>query len=464
MPTKMPKLQCHSPIDGHLVFETPFHSNEQIKQVLESATAAQKGWAKTPLQARIEILRKASKYLHESRDELGFELAVQMGRPVAFAKFELDGLLERSTAMLHMAPGALADVRLETMESFERKITREPVGVVAVLAPWNYPYLTSVNTIIPALAAGNSVILKHAAQTPLVAMRYQEAFDHAGLPAGVFQHVFLDHEKTARLIGNNRIDFVAFTGSVNAGHAISRAISHRFIGLGLELGGKDPAYVRADANVNEAAAHLADGAFFNSGQSCCGIERIYVHESLFDPFVEKLTEEAKSLVLGDPRSGATTLGPMAGAKGADAVRAQIAEAIEAGAVHHLSVDNNTGSPYMSPQVLTEVNHQMSVMKDESFGPVVGVMAVKDDDEAVRLMNDSDFGLTASIWTRDTEAASEIGEQLETGTVFMNRCDYLDPELAWTGVKNSGRGCSLSRLGYEQLTRPKSFHFRIWPEN
>ncbi len=459
----MPQLQCHSPIDGHLVFETPLHSDTQIGAILDSASSAQKAWAKTPLSARIKILRDASNSLYKARHELGFELAVQMGRPVAFAKFELQSLKERSDAMLNLAPEALADVRPEPLETFERRIAREPVGVVAVLAPWNYPYLTSVNTIIPALAAGNSVILKHAAQTPLVAKRYQEAFDAAGLPAGVFQHVFLDHEKTARLIGNDTIDFVAFTGSVDGGHAICQAIAHRFIGAGLELGGKDPAYVRADADVAYSAAQLADGAFFNSGQSCCGIERIYVHESLFDTFVENLTDEAGKLVLGDPRSPETTLGPMASARGADAVRAQISEALEAGARNHLDIDSNAGSPFMKPQVLTQVNHQMSVMKDESFGPVVGVMAVKDDAEAIRLMNDSNFGLTASIWTCDYDAVAAIGDQLETGTVFVNRCDYLDPDLAWTGVKDSGRGCSLSRLGYEQLTRPKSFHFRLWPE-
>lgn len=459
----MSGFKCVSPIDGQVVHAGAFSTDEETSRALSLARVGQAAWRAMPLQARIESLRIALKHLSDRRDEIGLQITNQMGRPIKYAPGEIGGVIERGEAMLDIAGSALETVKPDPIPGFDRCIVREPVGVVAVLAPWNYPFLTSVNAIIPALAAGNAVILKHSTQTPLVALRYKGAFEAAGLPDGVFQTLFLTHDQTASLIKDTRIDYVAFTGSVGGGRAVSEALSSRFIGAGLELGGKDPAYVRDDADLAAAAATLADGAFFNSGQSCCGIERIYVHASHFETIVSGVVDYAKSLVLGDPRKSETTLGPMASAYGADAVRQQIADAIEAGAKPHLPVDANWGSPYLAPQVLTEVDHSMSVMIDESFGPVVGIMPVADDHEALALMNDSAFGLTASIWTKDVGAARRLGEALETGTVFMNRCDYLDPTLAWTGVKNSGRGCTLSALGYEQLTRPKSYHFKL-PEH
>ena len=453
-------FQCLSPIDGHVVYSGKHHSNEDINNAVEQARSAQKYWQLTSLDERLNKLRAAADYLFDHRIEIGIEITNQMGRPVTYSAGELAGVKERSDRMIGLAKSALADIKPETMDGFDRKIERVPLGVVAVLAPWNYPFLTSVNAIVPALAAGNAVILKHSEQTPLVALRYKQAFEAAGLPAGVFQHLFLSHNSAAKLVADPGVDYVAFTGSVRGGQAITKAASDKFIGVGLELGGKDPAYVRSDADVNSAAINLADGAFFNSGQSCCGIERIYVARNLFKPLVAGILNEAQKLVLGDPRLPETTLGPMASASGADAVRLQIEAALKQGAVAHLPVDDNWGSAYLAPQVLTNVTHQMDVMTEETFGPVVGIMAVDDDEQAVSLMNDSQYGLTASIWTRDVTAATEIGTRLETGTVFLNRCDYLDPSLAWTGVKNSGRGCTLSSIGYEQLTRPKSYHFKL----
>jgi acyl-CoA reductase-like NAD-dependent aldehyde dehydrogenase len=344
-----------------------------------------------------------------------------------------------------------------------RHIARDPLGLVFVIAPWNYPFLTSVNAVIPALAAGNVVLLKHSHQTPLVAERYAEAAKAAGLPAGVFQILHADHADSARIVGDARVDHVCFTGSVEGGKAIQRAIGERFIGAGLELGGKDPAYVRADANLAHAIENLVDGAFFNSGQSCCGIERIYVHESLYAKFVEGFVDLTKTYKLGNPADKATNLGPMVRASAAEFVRGQIAEAVKQGAKSlvdpkHFPADK-PGTPYLAPHVLVDVTHKMRVMTEESFGPVIGIMKVASDDEAVALMNDSEYGLTAAIWTSDADAAARIGARVETGTVFMNRCDYLDPGLAWTGVKNTGRGATLSTLGYEHLTRPKSFHLR-----
>ena len=335
--------------------------------------------------------------------------------------------------------------------------------MVLTIAPWNYPYLTAVNSIVPALLAGNAVVLRHSSQTPLCAERFAEAFEAADLPEGVFQIVHASHADTERMIAAPEVDFVAFTGSVDAGRSVQRAAAERFIGVGLELGGKDPAYVRADADVAFAAENLADGAFFNAGQSCCGIERIYVDASVYEPFVEGVVAAVRAYELDDPRKPGTTLGPLVKPSAADFVRGQIADAIGAGARPLIEAadfpPDVSGTAYLAPQVLVDVDHSMRVMTEESFGPVVGIQRVSGDEEAVSLMNDSDFGLTASVWTRDEEAAIGLGQRVETGTWFMNRCDYLDPALAWTGVKDSGRGCTLSPVGFEALTRPKSFHLR-----
>jgi len=297
----------------------------------------------------------------------------------------------------------------------------------------------------------------------LLGERFQKAMDAAGLPKGVFQNLVLTHEQTSEILAKGLVDHTNFTGSVAGGRAIEKAAAGSFMSLGLELGGKDPAYVRADANVENAIENLVDGAFFNAGQCCCGIERIYVHDSHYDRFVDGFVNLTSQYVLGNPLDEKTTLGPMANVRFADWVRKQTTEALAKGAKAHIDTaayGADTGNTaYLAPQVLTNVDHSMSVMKDESFGPVVGIMKVASDEEAVRLMNDSPYGLTAAIWTQDIDAAERIGGQIETGTVFMNRCDYLDPGLTWTGVKDTGRGTGLSRLGYDALTQPKSYHLR-----
>lgn len=394
-------------------------------------------------------------------DPLAEELTRQMGRPIAQSPGEIRrGFQERALYMSGIAEEALSDISIEKKPGFERFIRREPHGVVLVLAPWNYPWLTSVNAVVPALLAGNSVILKMAAQTPLVGERYAEAFKAAGLPEGVFQYLHIDHDHVARMIGDARIGYVAFTGSVGGGHAVQRAAAARFVGTGLELGGKDPAYVRADAPLQPTVENLVDGACFNSGQSCCAVERIYVHHSICKPFVEAFADLARQYRLGNPLDPQSTLGPMVRTDAADNVRAQIRDALQKGARALLRMEDRPGTPYLPPEVLIDVHHGMAVMTEETFGPVVGIQPVQDDEEAIRLMNDSRYGLTASIWTADADAALRIGDRVETGTWFMNRCDYLDPALAWTGVKDSGRGCTLSRLGLESFTRPKSFHLRL----
>ena len=459
--------QTISPVDGSVYVEYELASARAIDAALERATVAQRSWKRVPVAERAAICRRFVGRMVDRVDQLATELTWQIGRPVAQTPFEIRrGFQERATYMADIAPDALADVTLEPRDGFRRFIRREPLGVVLVLAPWNYPYLASVNGVIPAIMAGNSVILKLAQQTPLVSERYAEAFEEAGLPAGVFQYLHASHDDVARMIGDPRIAFVAFTGSVAGGHAVQEAASGRFISSNLELGGKDPAYVRPDAPLEPTIANLVDGAFFNAGQSCCAVERIYVHRDVYAAFVDGFVALTRQYRLGNPLHVDTTLGPMVRTAAAEFARGQIKEAEAQGA--RALIDprafpaDAVDTPYMAPQVLVDVDHRMRVMTEETFGPVVGVMAVASDDEAVALMNDSRYGLTASIWTNDVEAAIEIGDRVETGTWFLNRCDYLDPALAWTGVKDSGRGCSLSRLGYEALTRPKSFHLRLQP--
>ncbi|MDB5366038.1 MAG: aldehyde dehydrogenase [Rhodospirillales bacterium] len=456
-------LKTVSPIDGRIVVERPLAGAAEIEGALARARAAFPGWRATPIAERQAIVMRAIDHLVAQGDAIAAEITAQMGRPLRYTPGEVRGLAERARHMIEIAPASLATIEPPRSSGIKRWIRREPLGLVTVVAPWNYPFLTSVNAIIPALLAGNVVLLKPSHQTPLTAERYDEAFRAAGLPDFVFQHLFLSHDDTLRLVADARVDFVCFTGSVEGGHAVRQALAGRFTGAGLELGGKDPAYVRADAALDHAVEQLVDGAFFNSGQSCCGIERIYVHGDVYDEFVERFVALTEQYVLGDPRHADTTLGPMVRASAANFVRSQIDDAVRAGARALIDAArfpaDRAGTAYLAPQVLVDVDHSMSVMRDESFGPVVGIQRVADDDAAVRMMNDSRFGLTASLWTGDAARAEQLAERIETGTVFLNRCDYLDPSLAWTGVKESGVGCTLSALGFEPLTRPKSFHFR-----
>ncbi|MEJ5056712.1 MULTISPECIES: aldehyde dehydrogenase family protein [unclassified Pseudomonas] len=456
-------IQLISPVDGRVYAERPFADAAQIEQALASAAAAQAQWKRRPLSERAAFCSAAVDAMLAMKDEIVPELAWQMGRPVRFGAGELRGFEERARHMIAIAPEVLAAVEPAPVAGFRRHIKREPLGTVLVVAPWNYPYLTAVNTVIPALMAGNAVILKHASQTLLVGERFAEAMRRANLPEGLFHHLLLGHDQTAAIISSGRVQQVNFTGSVEAGKAMESAATGRFLGMGLELGGKDPAYVRADANLDHAVENLVDGSFFNSGQSCCAVERIYVDQRIYPAFIERFADLTRQYVLGNPLDESTTLGPLVTPGAAVFVRAQIAEALAQGAKALIDPQafpaDVPGSAYLGPQVLVDVTHQMSVMRDESFGPVVGIMSVTGDDEAIALMNDSEFGLSASIWTQDLAAAERLGNEIDTGTVFMNRCDYLDPALAWTGVKNSGRGVTLSRLGYEHLTRAKSFHLR-----
>ncbi|MCK0126821.1 aldehyde dehydrogenase family protein [Gelidibacter sp. F2691] len=452
-------LKCISPIDGSVFAEREVLSLEAAQDVVARSRAAQADWAARPLQERVDLVMAGVAAVGAMNDEIVPELAHMMGRPVRYGG-EFGGFNERASHMASIAADSLSDIEVGEDATFKRYIKRVPHGVVFVVAPWNYPYMTAINTVAPALIAGNAVVLKHATQTLLVGERMASAFASAGVPVDVFQNVFLSHDVTNDLIAGNAFDFVNFTGSVGGGQAMERAAAGTFTGVGTELGGKDPGYVMDDADLDSAVDTLIDGAMFNAGQCCCGIERIYVHESLFDDFVAKAVGIVKGYKLGNPLDQETTLGPMANVRFADEVRAQISEALADGAVAHIETfAEDDGGAYLTPQILTNVTHDMRVMRDESFGPVVGIMKVSSDEEAIALMNDSEFGLTASLWTSDVDRAARVGDQVETGTVFMNRADYLDPGLCWTGCKNTGRGGGLSVIGFHNLTRPKSYHLK-----
>ncbi|MGR9164527.1 aldehyde dehydrogenase family protein [Rhizobium leguminosarum] len=457
----MAMIQCISPVDGSVYAERAALSFDAARDVVARARKAQKAWAKRPLEERVQLVLKGAARLNEMSDVVVPELAWQMGRPVKYGG-EYKGFNERSNYVASIAADALAPLVVEESERFERRIEREAHGVVFVVAPWNYPYMTAINTIAPALMAGNTVVLKHASQTLLVGERLVQTFTEAGVPEDVFQNVFLDHETTSALIAAGSFNFVNFTGSVEGGRSMERAAAGTFTGLGLELGGKDPGYVMEDADLEAAVDTLMDGATYNSGQCCCGIERIYVHESLYDAFVEKSVAWVSNYKLGNPLDPDTSLGPMAHKRFAKVVREQIADAVSKGAkalVDHKLFPQDDGGAYLAPQILVDVDHSMAFMREETFGPAVGIMKVKSDEEALALMNDSQYGLTASLWTKDVERAGRLGREIETGTVFMNRADYLDPALCWTGVKETGRGGSLSIIGFQNLTRPKSFHLK-----
>ncbi len=453
-----------SPVDGRIYVERALADDAAIDRCLSNALRAQRGWAQQPLATRVAILTRAVDAFVAKGADIATEITWQMGRPLRHSPGEVRGFEERARYMLSIAATALAPIIPEEKSGFRRQIKRVPLGIVAVVAPWNYPYLTAVNAVMPALIAGNAVVLKASHQTPLCAERFAEAFTSAGLPPGVFQYLHLSHAATSRLMSDSRIANVCFTGSVAGGRAVMQATAGGFATAGLELGGKDPAYVRHDAHLEQAIESLTDGAFFNSGQSCCGIKRIYVADDKFAAFVDGVVNLTHQYRLATPVDTETTLGPVVRTAAAEAVRTQVAAAVNEGARALIDAkrfpESRAGTPYLAPQVLIDVNHSMSIMREETFGPAVGIMRVGSDAEAIRLMNDSDFGLTAAIFSGDQGAAESLADQLETGTVFLNRCDYLDPALAWTGVKYSGRGCTLSRVGFEQLTRPKSYHFRI----
>ena len=452
-----------TPIDNSVYLERPLSTQNEIDNVIENSKKSFQSWKSTSIDDRIKIINKFIDNLIALKPEVSKEICWQIGRPISQCGNELRGFEERSRHMVEIANESLRDIPATKNDEFDNYIYKSPLGVIFVMAPWNYPIITATNTIVQALLAGNTIVIKHSSQTPRCAELISQAFENTGLPEGVFQFVHTDHQACEKIIADPRIAHVVFTGSVRGGQEVKKYIGTRFINVGLELGGKDPAYVRSDADLNHAIENLVDGAMFNSGQSCCGIERIYVDQSIYKDFIDGFKTITEQYKLGDPSQEDTNLGPVVRLSAANFIRSQISEAEKQGAKRLIDESKfsivKEDNCYLAPQVMIDVDHSMRFMMEETFGPAVGIMPVKDHLEAKQLMNDSPYGLTASIWTKDTDFAKDFGREIETGTFFMNRCDYLDPALAWTGVKDTGVGCSLSVLAFDQFTRPQSFHMR-----
>ena len=432
----------------------------ELGAILERMRAAQKKWREVPVSERVEMCRGFIGAFRSMQETVALDITRQMGKPLTQARHEVETMLDRAETMLRLAPAGLKDERLEPKLGFHRFIRREPHGIVLDIPAWNYPLLIAVNVVIPALLAGNAVLIKHARLTPLCGDAFVEAFRKTSLPRDLIASVHVGHETIGRLIAQRAIDFISFTGSVEGGREVYRQASAQLLDMGLELGGKDPALVCEDANFEFAITNLVDGSFYNAGQSCCAVERIYVARPLFARFVESFVAEVRKYTVGDPENPATSIGPLAQAKAREFLDGQIGRAVQGGAKLLTGGKRVPGRGYyFEPAVLVDVDHSMSLMMDESFGPVIGIMPVDSEDEGIGRMNDSPYGLTASIWTEDAERGEALANRTAAGTVYVNRCDYLDPELAWVGIKDSGHGCTLSHLGFHYLTRPKSFHIR-----
>lgn len=462
-------LKTISPTTGQAIITRNGVTTEELNVLPDTALKAFKSWRQTLLADRQIIVKKAMKVLGDKTDDLALELTTQMGRPIAYTAVEIKTAIKRADYLVKISDEVLKDTDGEAEKGFKRFIRKVPVGPVLIIFPWNYPYLVLVNTLIPALLAGNTVILKPSPQTPTVAERIASAFSEAGLPPGILQFFHCGSPTIMEsIVRDPRIAAVCFTGSVAGGLAVQSAAADRLVGVGLELGGKDPAYVRGDVDLKWAAAEIVDGAVFNSGQSCCSVERVYVDEKVHDEFVAEIRKVLEGYKLGDPFDKETHVGPVISEKSKKTIQAHIKDALDKGGIDETPNNESfdtlpTKGNWVKPTLLTSVTHSMDVMKEETFGPIIPVMKVASDEEAVRLMNDSEFGLTASIWTKDTEKGYQLAEEVEAGTVFVNRCDFPSPDLAWTGWKNSGKGQTLSKFGFDQFVKLKSFHLKDYPK-
>ncbi len=458
-------IRVDDPFTGEVACEAPLATSAEAERLLGQVAAAQREWGESAVSERAELVRRFADAFVADAPRVALEITRMMGKPLAQATAEVSTLADRARALAALAPEALAETPLPPKAGFFRAVVREPVGVVLDVAPWNYPLLTAVNAVAAAVLAGNGVILKPSSRTPLCGPQFERAFRAAGAPEHLVRSLFAPHDVLRELIGRPEVGYVAFTGSVEGGRQIELAAAGRFLGIGLELGGKDGAYVAEDADLGHAIENLADGAFYNAGQSCCGIKRIFVHERHFDRFVEGIAAAARAYRLGAPRAPGTTMGPLATPGAPEALAGQAARAVAAGARlvaggRPTSVEGR--GRFLEPTVVANAPAGSDLLAEESFGPLVAVGRVRSDEEAVEAINASRFGLTAAIWSADPDRARRLGRRLDVGTVFLNRCDYLDPMLPWVGVKESGRGLSLSRWGIEELTRPKSYHFRLEP--
>ncbi|RAL13717.1 Aldedh-domain-containing protein [Aspergillus homomorphus CBS 101889] len=459
------EIRTLSPTTNKVIFEHPGISVDEARKVVQASHDAFRSWRKTTLAERKETVLKALDLIMADRDTLAAELTTQMGRPIAYTGKEIDTMRKRADYLLDIAEDSLKNLPGTPESGFRRFVKKEPFGPTLISTAWNYPYLITVNALLPALLSGNTVILRPSPQTPIFGERLASYFTKAGLPTNVFQVIHCGSPDVLDEIAQlPPIQLVCFVGSTLGGLRLREATARRLVPVNLELGGNDPAYVRPDADLASVAANVVDGAVFNSGQSCCAIERVYVHADVHDAFVEEVKKELAGYKVGDPHDKSTTTGPVISSLALKNIQSHITDALSKGAVNvtpaNPTFDNlpQEGN-FMAPTVLINANHDMQVMKHETFGPVLPIMKVSSDEEAVVLMNDSDYGLTASIWTRDIKKGEELIEDVEAGTVYLNRCDYPSPDLAWIGWKNSGLGHTLGPKAYDGFYKLKSFHIK-----
>jgi len=458
----MPTLNVDDPYTLETAVHVELADEKKVNDVLDRARAAFAKFRSTSVKERIDLCERATAAMEKHTEDIALDITRMMGKPLQQGRNEVGGMAQRARHMASIAEASLADVVLPK-DGFDRRIVKEPLGVVMDLPAWNYPLLTAVNVVMPAVLAGNAVIVKHSPRSPLCGMHFARAFEEAGAPKDLVQALDCDHPTSERIVGDSRVDHVVFTGSVFGGHRIAEAASKRFIEVGLELGGNDPAYVAEDADLKNTVENVVDGAIYNAGQSCCAVERVYVHRSMYEKFIAAAEPLVRAYVLGDPNDEKTSLGPIAQPWHVKELSAFVADAKAKGAkvvVGGEACDVGGKGRFFQATLLRDVTQNADVMQKESFGPILAVSVVDSDDEALARMNDSQLGLTASVWTSDRDRANRLARELEFGTVYMNRCDALDPALPWTGVKDSGRGVTLSALGFAELTRPKAIHFRL----
>ena len=458
----MPSVPTINPFTGEPIREWQQSDFETLTEIAARAQGSFAKWRSCPVLERVQLVRDAFGYFEVNREAIASDITAQMGRPLSQARGEIDGLLERGNYLCDIAVETLAPDILPAKDNFHREITHEPHGVVLIIAAWNYPLLIAASGVLAALLAGNAVLLKHSSRTLSIGEHFEKAFNKLGSRVDLLQHLVISHDTTARLIEEGDLQHVAFTGSVRGGEQIYESTAKRQFDCNLELGGKDGAYVASDADLAQAAAMLVDGAMYNAGQCCCGIERVYAHEEVFEEFLAACQPLVEGYLLGDPMDDNTTQGPLAEASSANLMEKQVSEAVSAGA-KVLAGGNRRQigqGIFFEPTLLRVDQNDLAIMQEENFGPLLPVMCVADDTEAIGHINDSQFGLTAVICTTDRARAERFADAVDAGTIFMNRCDYLDPALPWTGVKASGKGSSLSRYGLLAMTRRKAKHFRI----
>ena len=451
-----------NPYDLSTVAELPTESSASLSSKIAHAENAFRQWSNTSIEHRVQAVRRCLSYFTAHKTRIAQEITQQMGKPITEALNEVDGFLTRAEYLCDIAATSLAADVLPHKAGFHRRIEHVPLGIVLNIAAWNYPLMIAVNVVVPALLSGNSVLLKHSAKTPLCGQHFEQAFAALPIP-NLVTHLIIDHEQTQQLVQDTRIQYIAFTGSVQGGRALYQAVGqHRFIDVGLELGGNDPAYIAADADLDMTIPNIVEGACYNAGQSCCAIERVYIHRSIYDACIARLQTQVATPVMGNPMAPNTTLGPLVSMSGVNRITQQVQQAVEDGAA---LLSGGKPAPqseglFYHPTLLVDVPQSSRVMQEETFGPVIPVQCVDSDEQAVKRMNDTRFGLTASLWTTDQNRAEALSRHIHAGTIFQNRCDFLDPALPWSGVGDSGKGSTLSTYGFWHLTQRKSLHFRL----